>query len=132
MNEELQAAVTAALAAGLAPTPVYGAVPQGAAWPHVVCGTPAAEQRDTDTSNGALVRVPIRLFSAQGAVANATSFVDAVRATLHHVDLTITSATVVTVYVEGSSVEEPSEDGKARETVVTVAVLVDDITTGTS
>lgn len=132
MNEELQAAVITALAAGLAPLSVYGAVPQDAAWPYAVCGTPAAETRDTDTSDGALVRFPVRLFSAQGALAAATSFVDDVRAALHHVDLSIGSANIISVYVEASSVEESSDDGKARETVVTVAVLVDDIATGTS
>jgi hypothetical protein len=132
MNEELQAAIITALAAGLTPLPVYGAVPQGADWPYVACGTPSSEPRDTDSSLGALVRIPVRLFSAQGAIAAATGFVDQVRDTLHHTDLTIASATVVTVYVEGSSVEEPSEDGKARETVVTVAILVDDITTATA
>lgn len=131
MNEELQAAIITALNAALA-LDVYGAVPQDTAWPYVVCGTPSSEQRDTDSSNGALVRAQVRLFAAQGAVALATQFEDQVRAALHHKsDLTLSNASVITVYVEGSSVEEPSEDGKARETVVTVAVLVDDIITGT-
>lgn len=131
MNEELQAEIIALLVAGLS-FDVLGAVPQDTDWPYVVCGSPSSEPRDTDTSNGALVRVPVRLFNQSGAVAESTRFIDQVRALLHHTDdLELTTATVVTVYVEGTSVEEPTEDGKARETVVTVAVLVDDIITGT-
>jgi uncharacterized protein DUF3168 len=132
MNEELQRALYTLVSAGLAPMAVYGATPQDSAWPYVVIGTPNADTQDTNDSDGALVRVPVRLYSAQGALAASGQFVDQVRQLLHHTEaLVLTSATVVTVYVEGSQIEEPSEDGKARETVVTVAILVDDITPGT-
>jgi hypothetical protein len=131
MHEELQAAIIALLAAGL-PEAVYGAVPQGAAYPYVVAGEPEGITQDTDTSVGELVHLRVRLFRKAGEVARANEFKDRVRSVLHRTEaLSISKGSVVTVYVEGDSVEEPADDGKARETVVTVAILVDDITTGT-
>lgn len=132
MHEDLQQAIVALLTAGLTPLDVYAAVPQDAAYPYVVVGESDSTQSDTDDSDGELVRYQVRHFRAAGEVAKATEFIDRTRALLHHTEgVLLAAANVITVYVEGSAVEGPSDDGKARETVVTVAVLVDDIATGT-
>lgn len=134
MNEELQRALYALVAAGLAPDlPVFGFPPDNQPLPYVVLGEPQSQPADTTDSNGELVRVPVRIFTRASTLAQATEAVDRVRALLHHTEgaLSLTKGTAVTMYIEGSSVEEPSEEGKARETVVTVAILVDDIITGT-
>lgn len=132
MHEDLQQAIVSLLAAGLAPLSVFGAVPQDQAYPYVVVSEADSTQADTDDSDGELVRMQVRLFRAASEVARATEFIDRAKQLLHHTEsLTLTTADVVTVYMEGSAVEGPSDDGKARETVVTVAILVDDITPGT-
>lgn len=132
MFEDLQQKLIILLTSGLTGEAVYGAVPQDAAVPRVVVGEPEAEARDTDTSLGALVKVKVRIIRKAGDVAGSLELLDRVRALLHNTEaLTLDAATVVTVYIESSAGDPPADDGKTRETEVTVAVLVDDITPGT-
>ncbi len=129
MFEELQANLVTLLLARMAPLAVYGAVPQDAAYPYMVVGEHDAETADTDDTRRELVRYRLRHYRAAGAVAAAAEFEDNIRAALHRTeDLALTRGQVVTIYVEGSAVEEPADEGKARETAVTVAILISDIT----
>lgn len=134
MNEELQAALFTLVTAGLAPWPVYGAAPQDTAYPYVVVGEPETSPRNTDSSVGVLLTVRVRHFGRSGAVQESNEFLDRVRELLHHQEstLALTNAEAVTMYIDGTSVEEPSEEGKARETSATVAILIDDVTDGTN
>lgn len=132
MFEDLQQQLIALLTSGLTGESVYGAVPQDAAVPRVVVGEAEADSQDTDTSIGALVKVRVRIIRKAGDVAGGLEVLDRIRAILHHTEaLTLAAATVVSVYIPTSSGDPPADDGKTRETEVSVAVLVDDITPGT-
>lgn len=132
MFEDLQQQLLTLLAAGLAPEAVYGAVPHGAVAPYLVVGEPTAERRDTDSSLGALVSMRLRIVRKAGDIAGATEMADRIHALIHHTEaLTLSAATVVSVYCEGMAGEPPADEGKTRETEVSVSVLLDDITPGT-
>lgn len=133
MFEELQQAVMALLTTGLAPDAVYGAVPQDATVPRVVVGEPSSERVDTDSSLGALVKLKVRVIRKAGDIAGSTAMSDRIHELLHHTALlTLSSATVVNVYIEGMAGDPPADEGKTRETEISVAVLLDDITPGTA
>jgi len=131
--EDLQQKLIALLAAALGGGhSVYGAVPQNAAVPYLVVGEPAVDRMDTDSSLGALVKMRVRIIRKAGDIAGGLEMADFLIQLLHHTEaLTLDAGTVVNVYVEGVSGDAPSDEGKTRETEVTVAVLVDDITPGT-
>lgn len=133
MFEELQVAIRNLLVTAVAPVAVYGAVPQGAAVPYLTLGEPEREARDTDTSLGALVRLTVRLVTRDGDVASRAELLDRILEATHHVDgLTLTRASVVSMYLEGPQGSPLTDEGKTRETEVAVCVLLDDITSGTA
>lgn len=134
MDEELQIALIGLLSAEVAPLTVYGAVPQDTAVPYYVAGEPQSDDASTDTSTGALYKIRVSYYDKAGALSAANLAIGKIRAALHHKEdaLSLSLGAAVTMYVEGTSVEEPSDEGKARETAVSVAILIDDITAGTT
>lgn len=132
MFEDLQQKLIAMLAAALHPEAVYGARPQDAPVPFTLVGEPSSDRADTDDSIGRLVKTRVRFVRKAGDIAGSLARADLVAAVLHHTEmLTLDAGTVVTVYVDGVDSDPLVDDGKTRETEVTVAVLVDDITPGT-
>lgn len=143
MHEELRKEIirllNAAPVLSVGPPPAavvfYDHVPQGvAAFPYGVMGDASTAAEDTDSADGALVRFPVSLFSKYKGGRETASMSDAVRDALHHHEdsLVLTTCTAVTMFVEGSQEDPTTDDGKARESVVTVAVRVYAITAGTA
>src|SRR5688572_20707802 len=133
MFEELQQQLVALLVAGLPGEAIYGAVPQDAAVPRIVVGEVEADNADTDSSLGKLTRTRVRIIRKAGDMAGSVEMADRVLDLLHHTEaLTLTTGDVVTVYCDGPVSDAPGDEGKTRETEVSVFVLVDDITSGTA
>jgi hypothetical protein len=109
-------------------------VPQDSTFPYGVLGDATSAGEDTDTAEGALVRFPISCFSKYKGGRETAAMADAVRAALHHQEdlMVLTTCTAVTMFVEGSQEDPTTDDGKARESVVTVSIRVYAITAGTA
>lgn len=107
----------------------YDHVPQDSkVFPRIAIDTVSYDQKDTDSTVGALFAITIRVSSKYKGGKECADLLDQLHTLLHHKDdFTVAGAAVVSVYVEGSTQEPDAEAGELREGALSLAVLLDDI-----